>query len=56
MLAAGRLVVLVVVLWCSDNQSMSLHRFYVVERRLVGLFLHRSDFAPAAAVDRVRRR
>ena len=50
--AAGRLVVLVVGVRCSDNQSMSLHRFRGRERRRGGLFLHRCNFAPAAAVDR----
>ena len=41
-----------VVRWCSDNQSLLLHRFRGSERRRHRLFLHRSDFAPAAAVDR----
>ena len=31
---------------------MFLHRFRGGERRRGGLFLHRSDFAPAAAADR----
>ena len=38
--------------WCNDNQSLFLHRFRGGERRRCGLFLHRSDIAPAAAVDR----
>ena len=42
--------------WCSDNQSISLHRFRGGEGRRVGLFLHRCKFAPAAAVDHGRRR
>ena len=51
-MAGGVPVVLVVVLRCNDNQSISLHRFRCGERRRGGLFLHRSDIAPAAAVDR----
>ena len=53
-MAGGVPVVLVVVPWCSDNQSISLHRFRGGEGRRGGLFLHRCNIAPAAAVDRGR--